>query len=295
MGTAGTVWTSRASTSDLAWQRVIWSPELRLFFVNSNTNGYMLSSDGMNWTQYSPGYTINAMCWCRELGIFCGPAGSGGVVISSDGIIWTTYSLPVATPWARICWSPELRLFVCVTNSPGANGNTVCTSPDGINWTLRSTPATANIGWISICWSAELGLFCAVANSGSERIMTSPDGVTWTTYPTSTNFADVCWSSELGMFVAVAYGFWWWSFDGAAWTRSNISTGPSLCVCWCPELGLFVGPSGSYVYASRNGLAWEQYPAAANLTWNSVCWAPELRMFCAVASSGTGNRIMTSQ
>ena len=29
-------------------------------------------------------------------------------------------------------------------------------------------------------------------------------------------------------------------------------------------------------------------------SWTCVCWSPELRLFCALASSGTGNRVMTS-
>jgi len=34
--------------------------------------------------------------------------------------------------------------------------------------------------------------------------------------------------------------------------------------------------------------------SAADNNWVSVCWSPELSLFCAVASSGTGDRVMTS-
>lgn len=34
--------------------------------------------------------------------------------------------------------------------------------------------------------------------------------------------------------------------------------------------------------------------SAADNSWVSVCWSPELSLFVAVASSGTGNRVMTS-
>ncbi len=34
--------------------------------------------------------------------------------------------------------------------------------------------------------------------------------------------------------------------------------------------------------------------SAADNDWLSVCWSPELGLFCAVAYSGTGNRVMTS-
>jgi hypothetical protein len=46
------------------------------------------------------------------------------------------------------------------------------TSPDGINWTSR-TSAVDN-DWNSVCWSAELGLFVAVSFTGTgDRVMTS--------------------------------------------------------------------------------------------------------------------------
>lgn len=40
--------------------------------------------------------------------------------------------------------------------------------------------------------------------------------------------------------------------------------------------------------------AWANKTAATTTAWNSVCWSAELGIFCAVASSGTANRVMTS-
>jgi hypothetical protein len=45
---------------------------------------------------------------------------------------------------------------------------------------------------------------------------------------------------------------------------------------------------------SPDGITWTLRPAAADLAWRSVCWSPKRRVFAAVASSGTGNRVMTS-
>jgi len=45
---------------------------------------------------------------------------------------------------------------------------------------------------------------------------------------------------------------------------------------------------------SSNGITWMTLSAADN-NWNSVVWSPELSRFAVVASSGTGNRVMTSQ
>ncbi|MFP4033051.1 MAG: hypothetical protein ACLFTV_15955, partial [Desulfococcaceae bacterium] len=39
---------------------------------------------------------------------------------------------------------------------------------------------------------------------------------------------------------------------------------------------------------------WTARESAADNYWHSVAWSPELGLFCAVASSGSGDRVMTS-
>ena len=39
---------------------------------------------------------------------------------------------------------------------------------------------------------------------------------------------------------------------------------------------------------------WTARTSAADNQWYGVCWSPELSLFCAVAASGVGNRVMTS-
>ena len=49
-------------------------------------------------------------------------------------------------------------------------GNRVMTSPDGVNWTTRATPADNS--WYGVCYNGRL--FVAVAYSGTgNRVMTS--------------------------------------------------------------------------------------------------------------------------
>jgi hypothetical protein len=45
---------------------------------------------------------------------------------------------------------------------------------------------------------------------------------------------------------------------------------------------------------SPDGVTWTSRTSAADNDWQSVCWAPEIGLFCAVSSTGTGNRVMTS-
>ena len=39
---------------------------------------------------------------------------------------------------------------------------------------------------------------------------------------------------------------------------------------------------------------WTIRTSAADNNWGNICWSPELGLFCDVASSGTGNGVMTS-
>jgi len=46
---------------------------------------------------------------------------------------------------------------------------------------------------------------------------------------------------------------------------------------------------------SPDGITWTSRTPAADNNWRSVCWSSELSLFVAVATSGTGDRVMTSQ
>jgi hypothetical protein len=89
-------------------------------------------------------------------------------------------------------------LFVAVART--GVGDRVMTSPDGITWTLGSTPADNN--WVSLAYGS--GLFVAVAATGAgDRVMTSPDGLTWTIRSSASdnNWNGVTYGA--GQFVAV--------------------------------------------------------------------------------------------
>jgi hypothetical protein len=54
------------------------------------------------------------------------------------------------------------------------------------------------------------------------------------------------------------------------------------------------GKSASNALANRAVNTWTARTASAFNQWTSVCWSPELSLFCAVAYSGTNDRVMTS-
>ena len=90
------------------------------------------------------------------------------------------------------------------------------TSPDGINWTIRTSAADNN--WASVTYGD--GLFVAVAQSGLDnRVMTSPDGINWTIRSSASNTIWAAVTHGDGLFVATSLtGFVMTSPDGSNWT-----------------------------------------------------------------------------
>ena len=268
------------------------------------------SPSAMNWM---------SICWAPELGMFCAVAngpGFGGTInrkfmISYDGYNWIV-SNNVTGPendndWTSVCWSSELGIFCTVATS--GIGNRIITSSNGINWTIRNSPADYN--WNSVCWSPQLGLFCAVASSGTDdRIMTSPNGISWNlrTSPKNIVWVSVCWADNCknnigtyGLFCAVARSIdsnnIMTSPDGINWTlRTNPdSTIQLTSVCYSSELRLFVAVSilTTKILISKDGITWTIITSTSiNYNWRSVCWSPQLQIFVAVGDNNL--RIMSS-
>jgi hypothetical protein len=278
----GIDWTIR-TTNNNQWQSVCWSPELGIFVAVSNSgtsNRVMTSNNGINWTIRTsiPNNNWRSVCWSPELGIFVAVSDSGTsnrVMTSPDGINWTLRTSIPNNEWISVCWGPQAPnglggtgLFVAVSYS--GTSNRVMTSPDGINWTLRTS--IPNNGWSSVCWGPQApnglggtGLFVAVSLDGtSNRVMTSPNGINWTLRTSIPNneWSSVCWSSELKIFVAVSLH----------------------------------GTIGNKVMTSPNGINWtlRTTPDDDDYRWGSVCWSPKLGLFVAVLLLGPDDRVMTS-
>jgi hypothetical protein len=121
------------------------------------------------------------------------------------------------------------------------------TSPDGINWTSRTS--AADNAWTSVAYGN--GLWVAVSSSGiGNRVMTSPDGITWTS---RTSAADNDWRSVSygnGLWVAVSAGsgdMVMTSPDGINWTSRTSANGAWQSVAYGNGLWVAVSASGSSV------------------------------------------------
>ena len=185
------------------------------------------STNGTSWTEANLytnaiGYACDGITWSPDLGVFCAmkthPTGTdiSYSMISSDGINWNTYAMEGNASWEAVVWSHSLGLFVAVNDSSTRTTNAISTSPDGINWNLRTTPLCSC--W-DIEWGEELGIFLALGSTGSGRILiTSSDGIVWeeVVIPvTATNdvafpFENIAYSPALEKFVFSGY-----AYDGA--------------------------------------------------------------------------------
>jgi gliding motility-associated-like protein len=168
------------------------------------------------------------------------------------------------------------------------------TSPDGINWTSRTSAADNR--WYGVTYGN--GLFVAVSDNGTgNRVMTSPDGINWTA---RTSAADNDWYGVTygnGLFVAVSDNGTnrvMTSPDGINWTsRTSAANNRWYGVTYGNGLFVAVSDNGTNrVMTSPDGINWTSRTSAADNRWYGVTYGNGL--FVAVASSGIENRVMTS-
>lgn len=155
------------------------------------------SDDGIVWTQTNLDTFGNwsGLAWSGS--VFCAVGAGSQSAVSASGTTWTEYSC-----------SPFDGYTI---NGLGHNGTVFCTvaydsnhaftSPDGINWTLRSLPAWRN--WAAVAVSGST--FVAMADSAG-YCATSPDGINWTqrALPASRDWMAV--AAGGGKVVALGYG-----------------------------------------------------------------------------------------
>jgi len=161
----GITWTKRTSgLTDRKLYGITWSGTQFIAVSGSELQPadtiILSSSDGINWTRRTivvgTPYTLFDVAWTGSQFVI---VGTGGVVFaSSDGINWTTSSTPAIINYG-VAWSGNYLTAV---------GWGITTSPDGINWSLR-TSGTGNNLW-GITWSDIQ--YVAVGESGT--ILTSP-------------------------------------------------------------------------------------------------------------------------
>ena len=220
---------------------------------------------------------------------------------TADSNDWTQRAL-VDGAWSSVTWSPVLGLFAATRQ--GNNTAQIATSPDGITWTVRTTPAqTVTLQDIV----AGKDKFVAVGATASDASLNlgfwSSDGITWNNISAGNNsqWRAIAYSPELDTYVAVAQtgsggqSRVMQSDAGTSFVlRSTPSTRNWTDVTWAAALGLFIACDSANNYiTSPDGISWTEQQidgAAATNVWDGLAWSPVYSRLYAVSQSGAGER-----
>ena len=209
----GSTWTFRSTVLPgvLQWSSVTWSPQLGLFCAvagivagkggggsSDTTTIAATSPNGTTWTSRTLPTTDSwpSVCWSPELKLFCTVGGgvtsgsglfaSSNAATSSDGVTWSLRTLPVASYWSAVTWSPQLGQFMAVSGGGDTRRSTCATSSDGITWASRTLSNTWY--WSDVQWSPHTGKYLILAGNKGGSGIAAPAVVTTNVIATTTPY-----------------------------------------------------------------------------------------------------------
>ena len=152
--------------------------------------------------------------------------GLGGALISDDGVFWYGVNGPSGL-FGGVVYGGGLFVAVGATA-----GQRVSTSPDGITWTPRSVPASAEQQWYKVAWNGTRYVAISNLHASTQKVMTSLDGINWAVTSAAGAANDswqaICWTGSV--FVATGAdiaqnGIIMTSPDGITWTTQSAPVG----------------------------------------------------------------------
>jgi hypothetical protein len=229
---------------------------------------------------------------------------------ADGGNTWSFPTMPVATTWLGVVWSPTLgKFFAC---NPSNVTCAIASSPDGTTWTNEASKAAVPCAAYCIEWSPSLGILVvgsAAAGVSTTRFARSSNGSAWTL---STGTPDrlidtIKWSPDINLFVAaagvVAVADWMvTSPDGVTWTaRTPPADGVRIAanrerhslLTWAGgafQIFVCVRSNGS-VIKSADGINWSVMTASTDpdaAVIQGVVWVPELAAIVFIGQGSIG-------
>lgn len=218
--------------------------------------------------------------------------------------IWHTSTLS-GGGWVTAAWHPEYGIdgdeqFVIFSQ----NSSSIKTSVDGVTWTARTLPISAN--WSSCIVTDPLfgtGVFLAVANNSSQSLY-SANGRTWTvrSMPSTQDWSSIAASySTQGFYrtVAVSKGSNIAAYASSTFLPTWISTNMPVSAQWSsvtsfysssPAFSGFVAVAGGpsdIAAVSSDGITWTQVTLPVSADWSSVCFDKYKKKIVAVAKGSS--------
>jgi len=213
------------------------------------------------WKQMYPGVAVLIADVAYDGSNYVGSCYGSKMAYSSNGESWTSVTLTTASRnYYRIVYNATIGLFISVPYS-NTSYNLYVTSPDGINWTERSLPATIRGRDV-----ASDGTYFYIHDYYSTNFYRSSNGIDWTTL-TVPFINTVTMNANSNMIIlSRGEGKYCRSVDyGANWKVYNcgVSTSNSSCF-YDPVSDLFVINSSSDNYETfiavtpgDDGINWE--------------------------------------
>src|SRR6266536_823707 len=180
-----------------------------LFVGVGRTGSILTSADGKSWTNRSlnPFHHFSAVAYGNHRFVAVGQKtleSTQNFVTSEDGVAWSAGTIDVTAPLTGVTFGDGL--FVAVGSDPFGLG-AFATSPDGLTWTARDTPALTSVAYGN-------GRFVGVGGTdqGGPTVMVSTNGLDWVPQTVSGTRKAIAFGN--GVFVAT---------DGSFDTRAHVS------------------------------------------------------------------------
>jgi hypothetical protein len=173
--TDGTTWTS-FSTPEYTYAKKV-SYGNGVYIVLSNSNNYLYSVDGINWTSMS---SMPLSPWFISYGngrfVILTPGSSSNpkAAYSTNGIDWTVTD-PGAYYWSNLTYGSGKFVAIAENYPMVGLSSAISYSEDAVTWTKVTPPINGVIRKIAY----GNGKF-VILQAADNNVMTSTDGITWT-------------------------------------------------------------------------------------------------------------------
>ena len=238
------------------------------------------SESRTNWTlrQSPTEYDLYNVIWngseFRAVGF------DGTMISSPDGISWKAFEHPeIFGSWpGHIAWSDKLSLYIVAGGE-----NMLKTSPDGDNWTDRTSGFSSNNHFNGVAVIDTI-----IVAVGDEGVAVSTNGIQWTpqTLPQGIGLGGVAASDTL--LIGFAYNGIYSSIDGFDWAQRSNEAGLLYGAAWWPDRNrwLAVGHLG-LVMTSPDGIQWTRIDVGAG-DYSTLFDVYPAGSTCYIVGSGNG-------